>query len=640
MTTLYLDFEYIESQDRTTQKTISVAYKLDNSEVKFTRDIQSFVKLVNELPKGSRLIAYNVIAEIVTLLREGVTKEKLREFDWIDLWIEAKMFMLTHDTYFSQDTSLKDGALKAFKIAYPFDMKQDPIKIILSGNGTYSEEEWQLIEKYNKADVNILPLLLAKLKKIWKEIGVKYHELTFRGKFALENAISYHRSNGFPMDAEFLKQVFERRAEVKYEIAKQCNEITGCQIYRAKVKKRPHEMSFSIEGFTEYLSKYGLIAQWGKTDTNKVSTTENEFEKWMQVDTYLSANKTLLESIYYARSTIKQLNSTDLSKLLTVDGYIKSPPFPFHQKSGRSSPKPALGFILNLAPWLRNSIKPKPGMALISADWSQQEIALAGFFSQDQKLLESYKGDHYITNAIACGFAPEGATKKSHPKERELMKPTSLGIIYGMGVKSMAFRVEAAMGWIHDKERVTIELWDIMVDDWGNKHFSSYEATVSERAYKVAKQFIDGHKAYYGKYWEYVDQHAEDSISKGYYKVPMSGWYYFLKADSRPTQLQNIPCQAGGAAVMQKGFILASDKYDLSVVCSLHDALYVECPIDKVEETKEKLLKAMAESVDELTNGTVKIRNEVKVYTAENPYDDPRGLKTYELIKNLIGDVK
>jgi hypothetical protein len=648
-TKLYLDFEYIESQDRTEQLTICCSVLIDNG----TRQTNKFYDLRSDTQKAyfiqeitkfddAIFIAYNVIAEITSLLRIGVSKDFIRKVEWIDLWTESKMFILTHPDYYSAETGLKNGALKVFNIPYPFDMRLDPIKILLEGKGNYTDTQWEQIQKYNRADVQVLPLLLEKLKQLWNRYGVMYNEVQFRSQFCVESAIQYTESKGFPMDVDMIKDVFNNRELIKYHVGMECNEVTGHKIYVAKVKKRPHELSFSLEGFSTYLRDKGLFQVWDKTseegDTNKngklkkvsVSTQKEVFEKFLMLDEFLSSNKDTLQNIYYARNTIKQLNSTNLADLLTSDGYIRTPPFPYNQKSGRSSPKPKLGFILNLVPWIRMCVKPKPGKAFIAADWSQQEIALAGFFSQDKKLLESYKGDHYITNAIACGFAPEGATKASHPVERDLMKPTSLGIIYGMGIKSMAMRVEAAMGWVHDKDKIEMEMWEVK-----DGEFTKYYKPVSRRAYEAADKFITGHKAYYTTYWSYVQQHAKESLLKGFYKVPLNGWYYFVEKNHQATQLQNIPNQAGGAAVMQQGFINAS-LAGLSIVCSLHDALYVECDLDKVEETKQALLKAMADSVATLTNGTVQIRNEVKVFTENEPFTDPRGTKTYNLVKDLL----
>lgn len=634
---VYCDFEYVENNDRTTQRNVCATF-IEKSDT--GKQIQFFdlrkhnlnaLSYYRSLPDKTNIIAYNIVAEIASLMRMGITKEEIRRLNWVDAWIEAKMFMLTHDDYFTKSKSLKEAAVPQFKLNYKYDMTKDPVKTIIE-NEEYTDYQFREIKKYNIADTEVIIELMEKLKPLWAKYGVTGKEVLFRGQFARECAIQYVESSGFPMDVEMLTKVFNNREEVKYKIGLDCNEATGFEIYRAKVKKRPKELSFNIQAFTEFLKSFGLYQQWNKTEsTNKVSTTEDEFEKWMEVDGFLSANKDLLAAIYYARSTIKQLNSTDLLSLLTKDGYIKTPPFPFDQKSGRSSPKPSLGFILNLAPWLRMCIKPKEGKAFISADWSQQEIALAGFLSGDKKLLESYNNDHYITNAIACGFAPKGATKKSHPKERDMMKAPSLGIIYGMGIKSMAFRVEAAMGLVNDPNKITLDMWDKI-----DGQFIKYQVDVSEKAYDIADKFIEGHKNYYTTYWDYVEEHAINSIERGYYKTPISGWYYFTRPDHKPTQLQNIPNQASGAAIMQLGYIIASVKYGLSIVCSLHDALYIECDLDKVDQSKEKLLKAMAEAVSIFTGNQVVIRNEVKVFTTDNPYYDPRGERTFFLIKDLV----
>jgi hypothetical protein len=186
------------------------------------------------------------------------------------------------------------------------------------------------------------------------------------------------------------------------------------------------------------------------------------------------------------------------------------------------------------------------------------------------------------------------------------------------------------MGWSHDKDKVDLDFWTVE-----DGQFSKTVKQVSRRAFDIADKFITGHKRYYKQYWEYVETHYNSSMRKGYYKAPVNGWIYFTEESHSLTQLQNIPNQAGGASVMQAGLIEAS-RAGLSVVCTLHDALYVECDLDKVEETKEKLLQAMAKGVSLFSNGQLTIRNEVKVYTADEPYSDPRGVDMLNKIKELI----
>lgn len=641
MKRVYLDFEYIEETDRTNQLTIAAAMAVE-VDGNITNTFYNLVKegndrFLNDFMKlgDCTILGYNLVAEVTSLLRLGVSIEHLRTIKWIDLWTESKMFMLTHPDYYTSDTSLKGGAVKVFELSYLYDMNKDPIEIILRGKGNYTDDEWRQIEQYSLADTHVLIPLFRKLNSLWKKYGITPKEIFLRGDFVLESAYQYVKSNGFPMDVELIKDVFNNREEIKYLISKECNEKTGFEIYRAKVKKRPKELSFNLQAFEDFLKANNMYDSWEKTDNKKVSTKEDVFEKFMQVDETIARYEgTAIDYIYDARNTIKQLNSTDLSTLLTKDGYIRTPPFPFNQKSGRSSPKPKLGFILNLVPWIRNTILPKPGKAFISADWSQQEIGLAGYFSQDKKLLESYETDHYLVNAIATGYAPQGATKKTHPNERNLMKAPSLGIIYGMGLKSMAFRVETAMGWSNDKEKVDLDMWKVK-----DGEFEKSIKQVSKRAFDVASNFIDGHKNYYRRYWDYVEEHHAQSIRKGYYKVPVTGWMYFVEENHSPMQLQNIPNQAGGAAVMQLAYIHAS-RNGLTIVCPLHDALYVECDEKDIEETKKKLLHFMAEGVRMFTDGKLTIRNEVKVFTNSEPYNDPRGDEMLGKVKQLIKDTK
>jgi hypothetical protein len=68
-------------------------------------------------------------------------------------------------------------------------------------------------------------------------------------------------------------------------------------------------------------------------------------------------------------------------------------------------------------------------MALAYVDWSSQELAVAGALSSDPLLWDAYEGgDPYIAFAIQAGIAPKGATKASHPTERDQCKSIVLGV--------------------------------------------------------------------------------------------------------------------------------------------------------------------------------------------------------------------
>ena len=61
--------------------------------------------------------------------------------------------------------------------------------------------------------------------------------------------------------------------------------------------------------------------------------------------------------------------------------------------------------------------------------------------SEDKRLLEAVeRSDVYIELAVAAGLAPPGATKQSHPSERDLAKICFLGVGYGMQAAGLAMR--------------------------------------------------------------------------------------------------------------------------------------------------------------------------------------------------------
>ena len=88
--------------------------------------------------------------------------------------------------------------------------------------------------------------------------------------------------------------------------------------------------------------------------------------------------------------------------------------------------------ILSYPKWLRGCITPPEGWAIVVIDYSNQETLIAAGQSGDTTLAKTCEGDRHLQVAIALGFAPEGATKDSHPAERNRAKPLNHGSAYGV----------------------------------------------------------------------------------------------------------------------------------------------------------------------------------------------------------------
>ena len=535
------------------------------------------------------------------------------------------MWTLTHPDF--QQYSKKDSLLSAIQcfelqdkyqaekenildlILYDEFHRKNKNKLRIHNNTfEYTDEEMNKIIHYCEQDVLILHHISVKLAQLSKSynIEITLKQRLSRGEFCMLSGISYEAGNGFPMDIEKVNAVFNNRDRIKKLIQLECNKRTGYQLYVPNYKGPKHNKvlvnySFNHENFEKYVTANRLSDIWQKTEKGKQFRLDEEY-----LDEMLSNHKDILEPLYNARNTLKQLNSTDLSKLMNKEGYIKCPPFPFHQKTTRSTPKPSLGFILNLSPWLRMLLRPAPGRAYVSIDFKSQEVLIAAVLAKDPQMLDSYLKDFYMSTAIKTKFAPQEATKKTHNHIRTPFKGISLGTLYGLQLKSLTYRFMAL-----------------------NKEWSKYEA--GEQAYR----YFENHKEVYYKYWDFVESNYAESMEKGFFQIDAeSGWIYFMRSDTRTSQIQNLPCQSWGAEMMRYSHnpCVREDIY----VTPLHDALNFECAIEDAVRLAKRVSKIMCDESARLLDYDY-MGTETKIFTHEKPYYDERGVETYRFIMKELG---
>lgn len=426
---LLLDTEYKELKDRTNVNPICMvcydsntstydSFDLRNSDFK---EVRAYI-----LSKANHIfMSFNIAAEIGVLIK-FLTLNELAVMKFVDLWVESKQLTLTFKPYFTKDTSLL-GVLKVFGLVSLYEADKEDVLSIILQNETYTDEQFEDILKYCKEDVSILIHLQKFIFEFYDDFNesqnqhepkkvFKKRDILKRGEFCKIKAINYSITEGFPVNRQFLQLIFEHREAIKLQFMRDLNEKTGFILFRAKVKKRPDELSFNTEEFEKYLGEKGLLDAWERTKCGRIRLDEDYTDKM------LSNNKDVLLDFVQTRNTLKQLNSTNLYEICSPDGFIKAPPFPFHQKSSRSSPKPALGFLPNLTPWLRMLITPPKGKVFAIIDFKAQEVLAAALMSQDKEVLDGYLGDLYLKTAILTGFAPAEATKETHKNIRNFFK--------------------------------------------------------------------------------------------------------------------------------------------------------------------------------------------------------------------------
>jgi hypothetical protein len=332
-------------------------------------------------------------------------------------------------------------------------------------------------------------------------------------------------------------------------------------------------LSFSERHFERYLRIHKI--PWNRHFKSGGLVLDKSFFKNM------AASYPQLQPLAELRSTRSSMRELKLQ--VGADGRNRTTLWPFNTKTGRNAPS-TNKFVFGLASWLRSLIKPEPGMAISYCDWSAQEIAIAGYLSGDEKMIEAYQDDPYIWLAKSCGYAPPDASKQSHPAIRNMFKVVYLAANYRMGYRSLA--------------------------------------TLTNQTHGQAKEILRKMRLAFPKYWRWSDAAIEFARSHKYLQSSF-GWRVWIGRDFNERSVANFPLQSNGAAMMQIACMLATEQ-GIRVCCPVHDALLVEASIDEIDDVTKRTRKIMEEaSRIVLVNGTVRTDS----YTVRYPdrYVDDRG---------------
>ena len=231
---------------------------------------------------------------------------------------------------------------------------------------------------------------------------------------------------------------------------------------------------------------------------------------------------------------------------------------------------------------LRKAFVPRDGFTFIDADYSQIELRILAILSQDENLINAYKGAtdvHSVTASEVFGVDLKDVTSDLRRKAKAI----NFGIVYGMSSYGLGE--------------------DLQIDT------------------KEAKIYIDKYFAKYNKVKEYLDKTVEEAKNNGYIKT-----YYgrirpipefnvgtpMQKAFAKRVAM-NSPIQGTAADIMKIAMIgvdseLEKQKLESRIVLQVHDEILIECKIGEEEKVKKILNEKMTNSF----NFPVKLDIEIK----------------------------
>ncbi len=318
-----------------------------------------------------------------------------------------------------------------------------------------------------------------------------------------------------------------------------------------------------------------------KTASGALSTKESELEK-------LRDAHPIIGLILEFRELDKLLSTyiDNIPKLLDQDNRLHTKFLQSGTTTGRmASQEPNLQNIPNktdLGREIRKSFIVDAGKMFLSFDYSQVELRIATFLSEDPKLLEIFQQGKDIHTAVASavfGVAPDKVDKEM----RRRAKVINFGIIYGMGVSAL----KTNLG--------------------------------TDRA--EAQKFYDDYFANFKGLSDYLENVRQFALEHGYTETLFGRRRYFeglksklpfIKAAAERMAI-NAPIQGTEADIVKLAMIkideyLQKEKLTekVKMVLQVHDELVYEVEEKLVEKVEKEIKKIMESVVDlKLSHGVV-----------------------------------
>ena len=238
---------------------------------------------------------------------------------------------------------------------------------------------------------------------------------------------------------------------------------------------------------------------------------------------------------------------------------------------------------------VRNFIVSPEGWLLMEADYSQVELRIVAYLSQDAVMLDAYKNGediHSITTSAVFGISREEAADKHQPEykhRRTVAKGTMFGILYGIGAKGLSVNLKASAG-----VRTSVEQCE------------QYIAGIKARYTNLAAW------QQYAKEAARRRQYAQTALGRRRY-LPGIRSQDFRRRASSERMAMNTPVQglAADCLKLAMGRLVKTlaDKPYIRPVMTVHDSLVFEVRADHVDEAAA-LVKGCMEALPPLENFT------------------------------------
>ena len=260
-----------------------------------------------------------------------------------------------------------------------------------------------------------------------------------------------------------------------------------------------------------------------------------------------------------------------LVKHVDTDGRIHADFLLFGTQTGRlSCQNPNLHNIPSLmrGPEIKKAFIPSsPDWVIMETDYSQLELRVSAYLSQDQKLIQTYQDGedfHRVVASEIFGVPMDQVTKQ----QRHIAKYVDFGILYGRGAKSLAEGWSAGQDLASDA--LTKDVWTV----------------------KMAQGFINRMMQQFPQLHQWM-MHQQTQVIEDHFVVTPFGRrrrFPFITRDNAAEiqrQAVNFPIQSIASDICQLSLIRLHgllNPGEAFIVSTVHDSILMEVRKDCVKE--------------------------------------------------------
>ena len=153
-----------------------------------------------------------------------------------------------------------------------------------------------------------------------------------------------------------------------------------------------------------------------------------------------------------------------------------------------------------------------------------------------------------------------------------------------------------------------------------------------------ARDLLRLHQATYRRFWNWSDSVVASAVLAGSIAT-VFGWRLRVAADFNPRSLANFPMQANGAEMLRLACCLATEA-GINVCSTIHDALLVEAPVERIEDDVARVRTLMAEASSIVLGGVLTLGTDATIVRWPNRYSDARGRVMWETVMRLVAEVE